>query len=324
MNALELETKWGGLTPDNQGSYKSLRLSGDCLPDLYIGMDTNGARCLILKLPGNHSVNFKSINKQNLSIEFFKETSWIVLKLSGHLYKDLFNDLIISLYNKIKDLRKADEYSRILIDAFYRWSEFFDDNSNNRLSDEALIGILGEIAYLIWEIQNNNPVIINDVLSSWTGPFDKGHDFMFTDRDIEVKTKRERSIDVSISSEFQLQSEPGKNLRLVIVNVADDLNGITIYQMVDRVRSLIVQRFGDFSIFLKALAQKGLTSLNLKDYDHLRFKLIEIVGYDCTHPQFPKITASTKSPFINTIRYNIRINELGEFIVDRYDLRKWN
>jgi hypothetical protein len=320
MDVSELDNKWNSLRPDTQGTFKSLRLSADCIPELYIGLDANGIRCLILKLPAGHSINFASVIKQNLSIELFKESSWIILKLTNTVYKDLFNDLIISLYNKVKGLREVSEYTKILIDAFYRWNEFFEDSNSNRLSDEALMGIVGEMFYLLWEIQRNDPLKINEILSSWQGPFDKGQDFVFSNRNVEVKTKQENALDVRISSEFQLQAEIGKELSLVVVTVAIDSAGLSITDLTNRIRTLVIERLGDFSILLRAFHQKGLTIINLSDYNHFKVRFLQMIAYDCMHPEFPKITVDTKSPLINTVKYNIRISELGGFIIDRYDI----
>ena len=109
MDVQELDRKWTSLKPDAQGTFKSLRISADCIPDLYIGIDLNNIRCLILKLPEKHQINFASVLKQNLSIELYRESNWVILKLSNSQYADLFNDLILSLYTKIKDVREVKE-----------------------------------------------------------------------------------------------------------------------------------------------------------------------------------------------------------------------
>src|ERR1700755_2907757 len=104
MNTEDLEKKWKELNPEKTSSFKSLRFSPDCIPDLFIGIDLAAIRCLILKIPKDHIVNFQSVARQNLSIEHYKETHWIILKLTSQIYADLFNDLIISLYEKIKSI----------------------------------------------------------------------------------------------------------------------------------------------------------------------------------------------------------------------------
>lgn len=320
MTITELQTKWTGLKPESKGSFKSLRISSDCIPDLYIGVDHANVRCLILKLPTSHSLDFQSIIKQNLSIELFRETHWIILKLTNVVYSDLFNDLILSLYNKIEKLGSVKEYTTIFIETFYKWSEFFEDNSTNRLSEETIFGIFGELQFLKDVIEQKNTAFINDLLLSWRGPYDTGHDFIFLDQNVEVKTKEQSNVDIRISSEYQLEAEPNKPLTLAVINVLKNNNGISLHDIVMSIRQLIIERLGDFTIVLKGLAQKGLTLVNLSEYDNYRFTSVNIVSYDCTHEHFPKIINSQLSDFISSVKYNIRVNALDTFITGRREL----
>lgn len=317
MNIQELENRWNGLKPESNGSFKSLRISADCVPDLFIGVDATNVRCLILKLPLDHSIDFQSVIRQNLSIELFRETHWIILKLRNSIYADLFNDLILSLYHKIKEIGTAKDYAKIFIETFYKWSEFFEDSVNNQLSEETIKGIFGEMLFLSEMIKQRAALHINDTLLSWQGLYDRGHDFIFNEYNAEVKTKEQSVIDVRISSEFQLQPETGKRLELVVVNVVPESSGISLKELLMSVRSLIIERLGDFSIILKALAQKGISLINISEYDQYKYIPVNIITYDCLHDDFPKILASEISSLINSVRYSVRISELDRFIINK-------
>jgi hypothetical protein len=317
MNINELELKWDLLKPENKDGFKSIRISPDCIPDLYIGIDINSIRCLILKLPLINDTDFQSIIKQNLSIELFRDSKWIVIKLLNNSFTDLFNDLIMSLFNKIKDEVNSENYIRIFIEIFYKWSEFFIDNSINRLSELTIQGIYGELLFLNEMISQKKSDNVNEIIQSWQGLYDRGHDFIFNDINIEVKTKEENNLDISISSEFQLEPEPAKPLKLVVVNILKNKNGSTLGQLVLITRQLIVERLGDFTIVLKALAQKGLTLKSINEYEHIKFEPINIITYDCMNSNFPKIVRSEIPSLINNVKYNVRINALKEFIIDK-------
>ena len=317
MTINELELKWDLLKPENKEGFKSIRISPDCLPDLYIGIDINSTRCLILKLPQVNDTDFKSVIKQNLSIELFRDSKWIVIKLLNNSFIDLFNDLIMSLFNKIKNEVNSENYIRIFIENFYKWSEFFIDNTVNRLSDLTIQGIYGELLFLNEMISQKNSDNVNEITQSWQGLYDRGHDFIFNDINIEVKTKEENNLDISISSEFQLEPEPAKPLKLVVVNILKNNNGSTLGQLLLITRQLIVDRLGDFTIVLKALAQKGLTLKNINEYEHIKFEPINIIAYDCMNSNFPKIIRSELPSLINNVKYNVRINALKEFIIDK-------
>ena len=74
----------------------------------------------------------------------------------------------------------------------------------------------------------NSELIVDDILLSWRGPFDEGHDFVFDFTDYEIKTIEKTKNNVRISSEFQLDSEKGKKIELVVISVEFDIdNGIS-------------------------------------------------------------------------------------------------
>lgn len=123
MRNSELQKKWEGLSPHKAiKGFRSIRISSECIAELFIGQNNKGNRCLILSLPKEHNVDFQSTFKENLSIELFKDTNYIVLQLTDNTYYDLFDDLILSLYHRIKDKAEVAEYTKEFIQTFYKWS----------------------------------------------------------------------------------------------------------------------------------------------------------------------------------------------------------
>src|SRR5690606_8967726 len=131
-----------------------------------------------------------------------------------------FNDFIISIYNKIYKIEDEEAYVKEFFRTFNRWAYFFDEKRGSKLSEEVLIGLFGELCFMDHLLsQPSLGFKISEIEQSWVGPYDKGHDFEFLDIDYEVKTKPSRSLDVNISSEYQLQEDLGKYLELVVVDV---------------------------------------------------------------------------------------------------------
>lgn len=315
MEIQDLNNKWLLLEGEITGNFKSLRLDSKSIPDLFIGRSVEGNRCLILKLPQGYKADFQSSIRQNLSLELFEKSRWIVLSLLEEQYYDLFNDLILSIYNKVVHIDKASIYVSELLKTYYKWSEFFLDSSSYRLSDEEIKGLFGELTILHELLLPSNSSNLNDVLNSWKGPYDTGHDFILEEYNIEVKTKNSGAANIKISSEYQLQSDPGKGLELAIVTVlSDSLEGDSMKDQVLKVRDYVMERLGDYSIVLKTLSQKGLNLKNLDSYEHLRFKIQSIITYDCNDQDFPKITRASLVDSINSVSYNLNINQIHTFI----------
>jgi hypothetical protein len=318
MTSIDLKQKWSGLSenPVTIG-FRSLRISADCICELYLSVSKQGKRCLILSLPSNKHLDFKGIQKENLSIEYFREKNLIVLQLTDNDFYDLFDDLILSLYHGIKSIRQVDEYSNHFIQAFYRWSEFFEDKKSDLLSEDAIKGIMGELLILKLLITKPDKPEINSLLKAWTGPYDKGNDFELDCKNIEVKTKSPSAIDVKISSEFQLEKSAGKELELFVVSLLSDFTvGIHIGNLILEIKKLVQESSGDIAFLWKALSQKNITAKNVSQYDRYRFKPVNWVSYNCADDNFPKLCKSNVPPEVSCLSYVLKTNLLKSFIID--------
>ena len=316
MDTKEIESKWNLLNPEPGSSYRSLRISSECIPDLFIGIDQEAKRSLILKLPANYKMDFKSCEKQYLSINFYNDTRWVVLKLIDNNFWDLFNDLIISFYNRIYHISDVTGYSKEIIHTFYKWSEFFDDSQRDKLGEETIKGLWGELRVLLDLVGNSNSNTVNDTLSSWRGPFDSCHDFVMSLKNIEVKTKDTSKVEVQISSEFQLEPESDKGLELVVINIEpDQVSGSSVKDLVLQIKELVIDKLGDFTVLLKAIAQKGLYMRNIDQYDIYKYRAINSVSYNCILAGFPKIIRAIIPVEITHVSYKLNVNSLNDYLI---------
>ncbi len=317
MTSIELKQKWSGLSENTVTSgFRSLRISSECICELYLGVSKEGKRCLILALPDTKHVDFKGSQKENLSIEYFREKNLIVLQLTDNDFNDLFDDLILSLYNGIKDISQIDEYSNHFIQAFYRWSEFFEDKKSDLLSEDAIKGLMGELLVLKLILTEPYRPEINFLLKSWKGPYDKGNDFELENKNLEVKTKSPLGIDVKIASEFQLEVSLGKGLEMVVVSLQSDFTvGIHIRDLILEIKNLVQESSGDNTILWKALSQKNITAKNVSQYDRYRFKPVNWIFYNCADENFPKLSRSNIPEEVSDLKYILRTNLLTSFII---------
>jgi hypothetical protein len=321
MTVEELKKKWKDISSfQDKIGYKALRINSDCLPDLFIATDETGFRCLLLFIPNNIEVKLNATNKQQLLLEYIKDKNIVIIKLLNFDYLDLFNDLILSLYDKINNIADPGQYSKELVIAFYKWAEFFEDKIDSKLSFEEIKGLFGELFILREMI--NKCLDINSLLLSWRGPYDSSNDFVLDNKNIEVKTRDESKSTVRISSEFQLEKEFGKGLELIVVTVKINLlNGISIYDLLLELAYLIRNLSGDLSILYKAIRQKGLTVDSSKDYNNNRFEVVQTNTFDCNLPGFPKLSMSDIPNGITQLNYNLRVSSLNSYLINE---KKYN
>ncbi|MBK9591012.1 MAG: PD-(D/E)XK motif protein [Crocinitomicaceae bacterium] len=121
-----------------------------------------------------------------------------------------------------------------------------------------------------------------------------------------------------ISSEFQLEANFDKQMELIVVSVQFDAeNGISLKDLLLTVKNSILELFGDASILLKAISQKGLSLKNVHLYDNFRFKPVNIVSYNCSINSFPELVKSNIPKEISSINYNLRLSKLSDFIISK-------
>ncbi|MBM3454217.1 MAG: PD-(D/E)XK motif protein [Bacteroidetes bacterium] len=317
MTSIELKQKWSGLSENPVTSgFRSLRISANCICELYLGISKKGKRCLILALPASKHLVFRGIQKENLSIAYFREKNLIALELIDNDYQDLFDDLVLSMYHGIKNINHVDEYTNYFIQAFYRWSEFFEDKKSDLLSEDVIKGIMGELLVLKLLITEPERPEINFLLKAWTGLYDKGNDFELETKNLEIKTKSLSGIDVKISSEFQLEVSPGKGLELFVVSLQSDFTaGIHIRDLILEIMKVVQESYGDNTILWKALSQKNITAKNVSQYDRYRFNPVNWISYNCADENFPKLSRSNIPEETSSLEFTLRTNLLTSFII---------
>ncbi|WP_187261745.1 PD-(D/E)XK motif protein [Pontibacter beigongshangensis] len=320
MTNARLEKLWIGLNHSGQSEFEFKRVDSICIPELNVGLSSNLQRCLILELPKGFSGNWPEVVKDNLSLFWYPETGYIIIQLLDANYNDLFDDLILSIYRNISGLSQPSDYITNMIRIFNKWSGFFIDSQTGRMQTNVLRGLIGELLVLRDMLTQASYATVNNVLSSWRGPYDQARDFISDRIDTEVKTTDGNS-DIHISSEFQLQPEPDKELHLAVVELELDLaDGISLRILVNELRHIIDNLLGDTSLLLRALFQKGLTYHNLFEYDNLRFKARRIIIYDCLQSAFPVLINSELPAPIYQVSYRLRLASLTDFIIQVKEL----
>jgi hypothetical protein len=318
MKIIDLTFKWKNIKLFKaKKGYKAIRINSTCLPDLFLAIDGDGFRCLILFLPESMTVKMKEVDKNRLSMSFISNKAVLIIKLKDFEFVDLFDDLTLSIFSKISSISDSERASDEFIKTFYKWAHFFEDSPQKKLSDYQIQGLFGELFVLRNFLKDSDKSNIDLNLNSWRGLYDSANDFEFDFKNIEVKSIKDSNHSVNISSEYQLEQEEGKGLEMLIVSLKTDLvNGQSLYDIILEILDLIRFHSGDLSILYQALNQKGLTIRNLKQYNNHRFIVIKTQSYDVTNDDFPKLTKSNIKSEISNLKYDLRIDQLAKFSLE--------
>lgn len=325
MTGQDLNKKWESISvPKGGGLYARQTISSSCKPDLMIGIARDGGRCVLLKLKSQLKFEFQEEEKENLKTYYnnLSPDNDLVLELKDPFFENLFSDLVISLYETIKDIDDEDQATTMFINTVRYWSDFLKSKRSDFLSDEVIQGLYGELVYLE-NLLHTSKSPINEILESWKGPYDANQDFHFIEKNVEVKTKRKNGNIINIASEHQLDPEVGKALELAVVSIIYvKKSGDTLMEILNRIRDKTITEGGSITIISDALAEKKLNFTNVVAYGHLQFKPDTIEVYNCDHKDFPKLINSELEDAIQRVTYKLALTSIKpSLLMNTIDLK---
>lgn len=190
-----------------------------------------------------------------------------------------------------------------------RWKALLREKQNSYLTQEQLIGVLGELLFLE---EVSDVLGSSNVLQYWQGPSGARHDFEFHNSSFEVKaTQAREQFVVGIHGAKQLELTDGLPLYLVGFQFEKSIDGITLPGLVD---NLISAGFNRFEL-LNKLSEVG--------YDEYQSSYYRTLGYCVVAKRmcivddnFPKITSETMNVNIlnriTKVNYSVDINGCSE------------
>ena len=321
MDLVVLQSMWSQLSAPASSSEKIrvLRFPPHCLPQLFLGLDEEGKRCILLM--DNTAINIPPNSHENLSLDYLRDANsgYIAIRLDNASFSDLFDDFIASIYSQLSSEEMTPELPLEFVRIFNRWSSFFDSLESRDLSFESLQGLMGELIYLDFLLQGTQPGAADDILRSWVGPFHTRTDFVLPEKHVEVKAISNPEKQVAISSEYQLEKETGLGIELVVIYLEKaPVDGISIREKIEDLRDATYQLHGDFSIILKSLMKLGLSHSNLGDYDNTRFKYLLKETYNAAANGFPKLVRSNIPGSIKSVKYTLKLHELSDYLMPEH------
>ncbi|MDG1805919.1 PD-(D/E)XK motif protein [Flavicella sp.] len=322
MTIENLENKWLKLEKINSGDnpWVYLILDEDCVPKLNIAINDKNNRCVLLKTDGNISFKMKEIIQENIKFSYSKIYKQYVLELLDGSFSDLFDELIISLYNKIHNESDTKKTISIFTATIIKWISFFNKGTSALLSEVVIRGLFGELIALKDYLISMDNRDVNEILDSWQGPYNSPTDFVFDNALVEVKTKRIDASIVKISSAYQLEEEEGKSLTLRVVSLETTKDSLeTISTVFLDIKNIIFEKSGDLGVFINALNGLGISYQTITTYDNYCYTPKEITDYNCLlenkELSFPRISSDNLPKQITKVKYHLNLHTLGDFII---------
>ena len=282
------------------------------------GINEHLQYCLYLHLPeyaGNQPIEPVILANVSLVEEVVERKNTLILTLLNDRCKNLFGDLILNIVTQSNTFGDKN-IKQGFIGICNEWFDLFDPPASG-LRKEEVQGIFAELDFLRFLLLNSK-FSYNEVISSWKGPYGKGHDFELGENHFEIKGIAEHRSMVAISSEYQLDFIQSQNLFLIVYGFATSNNtGTSLNELVTEIAATLRSRTAtNMKLFWTALGKVGISNNNAKDYDHYLFIVLSNTYYDCTSAGFPSIKRSFIPDAIRNVKYELSLGALLSYKKD--------
>lgn len=277
--------------------------------DVFVGLEC-GRRCILL-VCNRRPPEAPPIGALHLEIRLRALGEWaLTIRLERPDMVGLFTRLVEDLV--ASTLRSPKDPGSEVMDRLARWQRMFARGPSALLEDIELRGLMAELAFLIEEaVPYAGP---EAAVAAWVGPFEAPKDFVFADREVEVKATSRQPNALRISSLEQL-TDTEVPLYLWTRVVELERRGPDLVRSaaswVRRARAVC----GANAKAAQAL-EDCLRAAGWEDRDEYETCIIRVGASSCyrVHGGFPRIQRTTVSPGVLDGRYRVDVAALTEFV----------
>ena len=279
---------------------------------LYVSKSSEGNRVFIIdleKIPQQiDPPEFKALKTIITDIDNRHE---VIFELQNSDYSDVFDSFLFDL---VTQSAQHDQMTAcaVIVNRILRWTELFRRMSGDGLSEDEIIGLLGELLVVDHLIERGFDDSL--VLLGWRGPEGDATDIGLEGFRIEVKTKRStQHSHVEISSADQLRLD-GKDLFLTRIQLtpAED-TGQSLRDMIHRVSERLKAKNRPLTNLNHKLSLVGYVE-NQKENAN-RYELVREDWFE-VRDNFPRIDPDELPPEITKVRYRLELSKLDEYLTN--------
>ena len=278
--------------------------------------NTSMKRLLLIQVPKSTLPSVERIPQSvgfNLSVSGFGEEpathSTLVLTSNDVAYDNVFTAMIANISQALSVLPDERTAVEVVMVRLSQWQRFFEKQRFDGLNEENQRGIFGELVFIREHLLGFSNRL-TEIVSGWTGPKNRHHDFQFGDVAIEAKTtigKQHQRI--SISSEQQLDDSLVGSLYIFHISMSPvEGNPNTLPSLVRSIRSEIVVSPQASSAFNDGLFDRGYLDAHEWKYSNTGYVIRETAMYHVAG-DFPRITERNLPSGVGDLKYSVSVSE---------------
>lgn len=262
-------------------------------------------------IPELKNYRFKGVEIFTVDVENSIELNIYLLDID---LKDIFSLFIQNVLEDIEQCITENEALTSTLNVISKWKKLFDKINFNGLTLEQQKGLIGELLFLNYLL--NNERTTTNAVNSWTGTeleF-QAKDFTLGSTGIEIKFTSSKQPRIKVSNERQLDAENLSELFLVLYSTeAVKDNGISLNSIVEQIRQNISTE-EERNIFNSKLQLNGYFDEDNEHYSKM-YSIKKTFTFAVT-ANFPKIVKHQLPLGIYDASYSIEISAVENFIVE--------
>jgi hypothetical protein len=278
--------------------------------DLFLGLD--GGRRAIMVICGAPPPEPPSFGALCVESRRRRDGEWA---LNVRLDRP---DLTVLFSRLVEDLAAAtamrpERPGEVVIQRLVRWQRMLARGGGGLLEDNELRGLIAELSFLL---DVAIPAVgVNQSIQAWVGPFDAPKDFVFPDREVEVKATRRQPRSLRISSLEQLTGTDSPLFlwsRVVELEHGLPDKEASCLSWIRRARQVVDECPDSAAALERALRAAGWE--DREEYETRRIRLGAMSCYE-VKGDFPRIQRPLVSPGVIECGYRISVAALESFVV---------
>lgn len=259
-------------------------------------------------LPKLPEINGLKIEYQVFGETGLEEKNYILLECHSKSYLSNFTEIIKEILSEYDN--QDFELIKVINRVIAKWRYFLAKPSNQILSEDKIIGLIGELMFLSKLIL----FYYEDSLNIWTANSGE-EDFINHGKIIEVKTTLNEKHEHIINGIDQLLIKDGceKQILSLLLTKSSNLNSISLPIIIDECAGNFVEDPENYDLFYKKLSYRGYDVRDNSEYLEYSY-ILNRGGYFNVDSSFPKLTkaelASQLNSRISKIRYTVDMEGL--------------
>lgn len=238
----------------------------------------------------------------------------VCLELTAREFREVFLSLAEDVCSVLQRESEPGEAIRAMLRRLFRWQEFLRKHRPDGLSEEARIGLFGELEVLrslfLGVLEDSKAV------AGWRGCRGANQDFQYPAFALEVKTTRAVTPDrIHISNVVQLDEEGIETMFLYLVLAEEnEAAGVSLPGIVAELRRRLDGHALD--LFNEGLVEVGYLDTHEALYAATLYRVREVWPFSVTG-EFPRLRREDIPAGVKGVKYQIGIDACRPYLIEQ-------